>query len=105
MANPAKRNKSWSGTHFPEEHYFREKCEKVVIEGLIDYRGDCWKAYLDVGLCLRILPPGESFEFILEKDKLDKIKKVISHNGGEVILETFLDNDVRLSVKKVSQPE
>ena len=68
---------------------------------LIDYRGDCWKAYLDVGLCLRILPPGEGFEFILEKDKLGKIKKVISHNGGEVVLETSIDSDVRLKVKKV----
>ena len=58
---------------------------------------------MDVGLCLRILPTGEGFEFILEKDKLEKIKKVVSHNGGEVVLETFLDNDVRLKVKKVSK--
>ena len=84
---------------------FREKGEKVIMEELIDYRGNCWKAYLDVGLCLRILPPGEGFEFILEKDKLDKIKKVISHNGGEVVLETFLENDVRIGVKKVSQKQ
>ena len=71
----------------------------------MDYRGDCWKAYLDVGLCLRILPPGESFEFILEKEKLENIKKVISHNSGEVLEETFLDNDVRIKVKKVSESE
>ena len=67
---------------------------------LIDYRGDCWKAFLDVGLCLRILPPGETFEFILEKDKLDKIKKVIAHNGGKVVLKTPVDSDVRLRVEK-----
>ncbi len=31
--------------------------------------------------------------------------KVISHNSGEVLEETFLDNDVRLKVKKVSESE
>ena len=71
-----------------------------MIEELIDYRGDCWKAYQDVGLCLRILPPGESFEFILERDKLENIRKVISHNQGEVLSETFVENDVRMRVKK-----
>jgi len=46
------------------------------------------------------LPPGETFEFILEKDKLNKIKKVISHNGGRVVLKTSVDSDVRLRVEK-----
>ncbi len=70
---------------------------------LVDYRGDCWKAYQDVGLCLRILPPGESFEFILERDKLEKIKKVVARNGGEVVTETAMENDVQLRVKKVAR--
>ena len=47
------------------------------------------------------MPPGETFEFILEKEKLDKIRKVVSHNHGEVVSETFLENDVRMRVKKV----
>ena len=66
---------------------------------IIDYRGDCWKAYQDVGLCLRILPPGESFEFILERDKLEKIKKIVARNGGEVVTETAMENDVQLRVR------
>ena len=70
------------------------------MDKLIDYRGDCWKAYQDVGLCLRILPPGESFEFIVEREKLENIRKVVSHNRGEVLLETFMENDVRLKVIK-----
>jgi len=49
------------------------------------------------------LPPGESFEFILEKEKLEKIKRVISHNHGEVVSETFLDNDVRMRVQKTGE--
>jgi hypothetical protein len=46
------------------------------------------------------LPPGESFEFIVEKEKLEKIRKVVSHNGGEVIFETPADEDVRLKVRR-----
>ena len=71
-------------------------------KNIIDYRGDCWKAYQDVGLCLRILPPGESFEFILERDKLEKIKKIVARNGGEAVTETAMENDVQLSVMKVT---
>ena len=76
-----------------------------MIKEIIDYRGDCWKAYLDVGLCLRIIPTGESFEFILEKDKLEKIRQVITHNGGEIISENFLDEDVSLRVQKIQQDD
>ena len=47
-----------------------------------------------------MIPQDEAFDFIVERDKLSKIKKVVSHNGGEVVLETFFDNDVRLRVKK-----
>ena len=56
---------------------------------------------MDVGLCLRNLPIDESFEFILEKDKLEKIKKVVNHNGGEVIQEIPMGEDVRLKVRKL----
>jgi hypothetical protein len=29
----------------------------------------------------------------------------VSHNGGEVVSETSVDNDVRLEVRKVSRPD
>ena len=70
------------------------------MERFFDYRGDCWKAYQDIGLCLRILPPGESFEFIVERDKIEKVKNVISHNNGEVIFEEVDEDDVRMKVEK-----
>ncbi|MBW1701950.1 MAG: hypothetical protein JRJ50_07450, partial [Deltaproteobacteria bacterium] len=50
-----------------------------------------------------ILTPGESFEFILEREKLENIRKVISHNEGEVLSETFVDNDVRIKVRKLGE--
>jgi len=55
---------------------------------------------LDVGLCLRILPPGEAFEFIIEADKLDKVKRVIAHNGGQVLWENRVGEEVRVRVTK-----
>jgi hypothetical protein len=51
------------------------------------------------------LPPGESFRFILEKEKLENVRKVVSHNGGEVVSEISVDNDVRLEVRKASRPD
>jgi hypothetical protein len=51
------------------------------------------------------LLPGESFEFIFEKDKLDKIRKVIAHNHGEVVSETYSDKDIIMKVRKVNRPE
>jgi hypothetical protein len=71
-----------------------------MIKEVIDYRGDCWKAYLDVGLCLRILPPGEGFEFIIEVDKLDRVRRVIAHNGGKVVEENRVGEDVQVRVTK-----
>ena len=56
---------------------------------------------MDVGLCLRMLPPGESFEFIVERHKLVNIRKVVSHNQGEVLSETFVENDVLIKARKV----
>jgi hypothetical protein len=43
-----------------------------------------------------MLPPGESFDFVIEAEKLEKIQRVIAHNGGEVIEETHVGEDVRL---------
>jgi hypothetical protein len=43
------------------------------------------------------------FEFIVERDKLDKIKKVIAHNDGEIIDETPVTEDVRIRVRKEKQ--
>jgi hypothetical protein len=50
------------------------------------------------------LPPGEAFELIIEADKLDKIRRVIGHNGGEVIEERRVGEDVRLRVSKHHVP-
>jgi hypothetical protein len=36
----------------------------------------------------------------VEREKLENIRKVVSHNQGEVLLETFVENDVRIRVKK-----
>jgi len=35
----------------------------------------------------------------VERDKLEKIKKVVAHNGGEIVMETAMENDVQLRVK------
>ena len=58
-----------------------------------------------MGLCLRILPPGASFEFLIEADKLEKVKRVIDHNGGQVIGESRVGDDVQLRVSKHQVPE
>jgi hypothetical protein len=60
---------------------------------------------LDVGLCLKLLPTGESFKFILEKDKLLKIRKVIAHNNGEVLSEEASGNDIVIRVRKLNEPK
>jgi len=50
-------------------------------------------------------PPGESFEFILEKEKLLKIRKVIAHNNGEVLSEAASGNDMVIKVRKRNDPK
>jgi hypothetical protein len=42
---------------------------------------------------------------MIEADKLDKIRRVIAHNGGEVIGESRVGEDVRLRVSKHQVPE
>jgi hypothetical protein len=42
---------------------------------------------------------------MIEADKLDKIRRVIAHNGGEVIEESRVGEDVRLRVSKCRVPE
>jgi hypothetical protein len=37
---------------------------------------------------------------MIEADKLDKIRRVIGHNGGKVIGESRVGGDVRLRVSK-----
>ena len=85
----------------------RKKAENTKMKtnpDIIDYRGDCWRAYQDVGLCLRILPTGRSFEFILEREKHSNIKKIIARNGGRVVSESNMTDGVQLKVLKVSKP-
>ena len=52
-----------------------------------------------------MLPVGKGFEFIVEKDKVDKIKRVIAHNDGEVVGETPVEEDVRINVRKLRSGE
>ena len=37
--------------------------------------------------------------FILERNQLEKIKRVVARNGGEVVTETPMENDVQLRVR------
>jgi hypothetical protein len=69
-------------------------------EKIFDYRGDCWKGYQDVGLCLRILPPGKSFSFIIEKDKAERMKQVIYHNKGQINSEEIIGDSITMHVQK-----
>jgi len=46
------------------------------------------------------LPSGGSFEFILEREKLEKISRVINHNGGKIISRKLINDDVQLRVGK-----
>jgi hypothetical protein len=48
------------------------------------------------------LPPGERFEFVIENDKLENIRKVIANNYGRVLEETHLENEVKMKVEKTS---
>jgi hypothetical protein len=57
---------------------------------------------LDVSLCLRMMPPGNSFTFLVELDKLERIHKVVAHNEGEIVEETPVGKDIKISVRKVS---
>ncbi|MFO7987719.1 MAG: hypothetical protein R6U38_17795 [Desulfatiglandaceae bacterium] len=51
------------------------------------------------------MPPGHTFEFIVEKEKLENIRKVVSHNQGKVISEAFKNDDIQLKVEKVPDGE
>ena len=52
-----------------------------------------------------MLPPGKEFEFIVEKDKVEKIKRVIAHNDGEVVHEATVEGDVRFKIRKLQPAE
>jgi hypothetical protein len=46
-----------------------------------------------------------TYEFMIEADKLDKISRVIAHNGGEVNRESRVGADVRARGRKHGVPE
>jgi hypothetical protein len=52
-----------------------------------------------------MLPVGREFEFIVEKDKVEKIKRVIAHNDGAVVEETPVEKDVRFKIRKLQPAE
>jgi len=47
-----------------------------------------------------LLPPGKSLKFVVEREKMDKLRKVISHNDGEIVAEALIDNGVRFEVRR-----
>ena len=49
-----------------------------------DFRGDCWKGYLEVSLLLRIIRAGDRLRFICDPEHVEKMLKVIDHNHGRV---------------------
>jgi hypothetical protein len=51
------------------------------------------------------LPPGESFEFIIEAEKLEKVRRVVAHNGGKIIEESRSGEDFQVRVSKNNVPE
>ena len=51
------------------------------------------------------MPPGESFEFIIEADKLEKVRRVVAHNGGKIIEESRRGEDFQVRVSKNKVPE
>ena len=42
---------------------------------------------------------------MIEADKLDRVRRVIAHNGGQVIGESRVGEDVQLRVSKHKVPE
>ena len=42
---------------------------------------------------------------MIEADKLDKVRRVMTHNGGKVIEESHAGEDVRLRVAKDKVPQ
>ena len=56
---------------------------------------------MDVGLCLRILRPGQYIEFIIEREKLEKMRKVVEHNKGQIVAKEDMSDAVKLKVEKL----
>jgi hypothetical protein len=52
-----------------------------------------------------MMPPGNSFTFLVEVDKLERIHRVVAHNDGEIVEETPLGDDIKVSVRKVGRGE
>jgi len=46
---------------------------------------------------------GQSYTFLVEFDKMKDIHKVVSHNDGEIVRETPVGTDMRVSVRKVDE--
>ena len=51
-----------------------------------------------------MLPLGREFEFILEREKYNNIKKIIDRNGGRIIAESNIEYGVQIKVLKDSKP-
>jgi len=48
-----------------------------------------------------MMSAGDSYTFLVESDKLERIQRVVSHNDGEIVEDIPVGNDVRVSVRKL----
>jgi len=60
---------------------------------------------LDVSLRLRFLRPGDSFKFICTPEQMEKMNKVITHNGGVMETEKREEDSVFAVVRKAPTAE
>lgn len=51
-----------------------------------------------------MLPRGRAFEFILEREKYNNIKKIVDRNGGRILSESNMGDGIQLKVLKESEP-
>jgi len=51
-------------------------------------------------LRLRIIPAGQSFSFICDPEHVEKMTRVIAHNGGAVVNKKMLSGGVFFTVTK-----
>lgn len=65
-----------------------------------DFRGDCWKGYLEVSLLLRIIRPGNRLKFICDPQHVEKMLKVIDRNHGRVEEQETKEDGVYFTIIK-----
>ena len=75
------------------------------MRDVADYRGDCWKGYLEVSLLLRIIRAGDRLRFVCDAQHVEKMLKVIDHNDGRVEEKLIKEEGVYFTVIKKQKVE